>query len=126
VNGSGDAWIWGLIRYETFWFGSPRGGSFLLEGVLRMKATARALPLPEIRTVQFLVERWCPNAPEGELNGMKFPFPLWVEYPEYSIDADCGGKTFLISPERHPGIGCIPGDESRVAGVCEHMGHLIE
>jgi hypothetical protein len=80
------------------------------------------------RTVQFLVERRCPEsdrAIEAEKVGF-FPCVIWVFWPPVpNLTYGCSASVVY----RHDPTTPIPGPKeiTHPGGyVCEHMGHLIE
>lgn len=84
--------------------------------------------MTEQRTVQFLVERSCPETEHGvvaEQSGV-FPVVIWVFWPpEPNLVYGCSSPVVY----RHDPTTALPSDDvPKNPGqcVCEHMGYLIE
>lgn len=81
--------------------------------------------------MQFLVERFCPASGTPRDLLVEEPFPVWVDYNDCSISADCGHMSYAITAK---GMECLhaagfdsdPPRPGMQISVCEHMGRLIE
>ncbi len=85
------------------------------------------------RTMQFVIERICPQRPSYEAARRRtegvLPLPVWV-YLGCADGEMCTGKAWQITEESWrstmPALGLDPNSRYRSFMVCEHMGHLIE
>lgn len=91
-----------------------------------MRGSGGAVPLPEARTVQFLVERPCPENGNGVRAKDLMPLVIWVFWPpEPNYLHDCSAaKVFRHDPNSELPPLVKAGNPGHC--VCEHMGHVIE
>lgn len=92
----------------------------------------------EERTVQFLIERWCPESMISDsvarrLNMDAFyaalPLPVWVFWPPRprGVFDTCGlPMRYALTPESIEEVAGITGYCHERAHVCGHMGKVIE
>lgn len=78
------------------------------------------------RTVQFLIERECPEPFDEPTNLREYPTPVFVEWPPVmTVVHPCSSPRFYrLTPSERWRLGY--GASKYNMYVCEHMGRIIE
>lgn len=95
-----------------------------------MQKMADAVEHPAVRTMQFLVERACPRAPERAAVALERlgVHVVWVVIDSKKVMElyGCGAVAYRVTNEDREAAAIKLDQLVTGAWVCEHMGHLIE